>query len=303
MTPSPNFPVLLLGLKGTGKTHYLVALDWVMDRQQDPDGLIHEDLANDRSYLQPLREMWLKGLEFERTSRTNPPPPHHLLAKHPPSGTSISLHLPDLAGETFDSHFVKRSFPTDFAERIKNAAGILLFVHCDSNADHTILDDPALLDPEEPTPESPPAAIAIDWTLEEAALQTKLVELLQFASEVREGNRALRIAVMLSAWELVEKQDQHLKRKTIRTPDDFFSKNWPLLRQFLKANSQTFESRIYGISARGGGASDPEIQRLIEFENPTERILVVDDSHRSSDLSRPIRWILNLIHPTPQPDA
>src|SRR5258708_39058609 len=106
MTSSPDTTLLLLGLKGSGKTHFLVALDWILDHQSSPDGLVHSALAEDRSYLQPLRAEWLRGSELGRTSRLTPPPPHQLLLSHPRTGMTAGFHLPDLAGETFDSHFI-----------------------------------------------------------------------------------------------------------------------------------------------------------------------------------------------------
>ena len=94
-----------------------------------------------------LREAWLRGEVFDRTNRLVPPPPHQLSVKHHPSGTQVGFNLPDLAGETIESFFVTRSIPQNLWERIKKADGLLLFVHCDHNADHTILEHPGFIDP------------------------------------------------------------------------------------------------------------------------------------------------------------
>jgi signal recognition particle GTPase len=66
-TPSES-GILLVGLTGTGKTNFLVALDVVLDNQVDPNGLVHSDHADDRAYLEPLRGQWLRGEELEHTS-------------------------------------------------------------------------------------------------------------------------------------------------------------------------------------------------------------------------------------------
>jgi hypothetical protein len=301
---NPDSTLLLVGLKSTGKTNFLVGLDVVLDSQTDPNGLTHSDLAADRAYLQPLKEQWLRGEVFIRTSRQQPPPPHQLLVRHPATGSNIGFHVPDLAGETFDAHFVTRSVPQDFCERLKRAKGLLLFVHCDHNADHALLEHPGLMDPAL-TPEAPiPAPEApSDWHPEAACLQVKLVDLLQFIAETIHPSGPMRVAVMVSAWDLVEKahsQNRPAAREMPNNPNKFLSKRWPLLDQYLHSHAATFESHAFGVSARGGGDSPAEITRLTHFDHPAERVILVDGTHRSHDLSRPVRWLLGLAdHPTP----
>ncbi len=76
---------------------------------------------------------------------------------------------------------------------------------------------------------------------------------------------------------------------------------WPnsglFLNQYLANNDSRFNYRVYGVSARGGGVSEAEINRLIAMTEPTDRILMVDEANRSKDLTRPIRWILGLQDP------
>ena len=83
MSTSSESAILLVGLSGSGKTHFLVGLDVILDNQNDPNGLVHSDHADDRAYIQPLREQWLRGEELDHTSRQAPPPPHQLLVYHP----------------------------------------------------------------------------------------------------------------------------------------------------------------------------------------------------------------------------
>lgn len=302
MSGSPDSTLVMLGLVGTGKTNFLVALDVVLDDQADQDGLHHSELAADRAYLQPLRENWLRGEELKHTSRQPPPPPHQLLVRHPASGTRTGFYLPDLAGETFDAQFETRSFPLSFSERIQQAGGVLLFVHCGHNADHAILEDPGFKEPESVSPAaSSPLGSSVaepDWRLEDAARQVKLVDLLQFIAEISPRQKPLNIAVVLSAWELVEKVPQLGARTAASIPKDptqFFSIQWPLLDQFLRGNIDMFRTRVFGVSARGGDNTPEEIARLTKFDRPSDRIIVVDGAHRSNDLTRPVRWLLGLL--------
>ena len=302
MNGSPDSTLVMLGLVGTGKTNFLVALDVVLDHQADPDGLHHSELAADRAYLQPLREQWLRGEVLKHTSRQPPPPPHQLLVRHPVTGTSAGFYLPDLAGETFDAQFETRSFPLGFSERLQQAGGVFLFVHCNHNADHAILEDPGFMElaPALPAASPPPqsAVAEPDWRLEDASPQVKLVDLLQFIAEIGPQQRPLNIAVILSAWDLVENAPYlgpHAAAEIPKDPAQFFSIHWPLLDQFLRGNTEMFRIRVFGVSARGGGNTPEEIARLTKFDRPSDRILVVDGSHRSNDLTRPVRWLLGLL--------
>ena len=304
MNHTPDSTLHLVGLTGTGKTNFLVALDVILDNPADQNGLVHSDLADDRAYLQPLKEQWLRGEIFERTNRQAPPSPHQLLVRHPASGTNIGFNIPDLAGEAFEAHFVTRSIPQDFWGRLQKATGLLLFVHCDHNADHAILEQPCFIDPT-PTPKTesvlPPAEATDKWKLEDASMQVKLVDLLQFIAEGGPRANPLRIAVIISAWDLVEKSQgigPGAAADLPNNPEQFLARRWPLLNQFLQSHAETFCFRTFGVSARGGGNSKEEIQRLTNIDRPSERVILVDDTHRSSDLTRPVRWLLGLLDTT-----
>lgn len=294
MSTTPESGILLVGLTGTGKTNFLVGLDVVLDNQTDLNGLVHSEYADDRTYLEPLRAQWLQGVELLHTSRLGPPPPHQLLLWHPASGTKATFHNPDLAGETFDSQFVTRSLPHEFGLRMQQATGLILFLHCAHEADHELLEHPQFVDAESAieaskTQVSTPVQ-SDDWSIEQASRQVKLVDLLQFVAELREG--PIRIAIAISAWERVEKAASGLFPKE---PSRFLTKHWPLLAQFLESNNDAFPFRTFGVSARGGGTSTEEVERLVKLHHPRDRVILVDGEHRSKDLTRPVRWLLGLL--------
>jgi hypothetical protein len=220
--------------------------------------------------------------------------------RHPASGTTAGLHLPDLAGEAFGAHFVTRSFPLDFRDRLQQAGGVLLFLHCNHSADHAILEDPGFIELA-PVAPAPPAAPVPEpeWRLEDASRQVKLVDLLQFIADIGPQRKPLNIAVMFSAWELVEKAPHLGPRAATAIPNDptrFLSINWPLLDQFLRSHPNVFRFRVFGVSARGGGTTEAEITRLTAFDRPSQRIILVDGAHRSNDITRPVRWLLGLLN-------
>ena len=290
MNRSNESDILLIGLAGTGKTNFLVALDVVLDTLVDPNGLVHSGHADDRAYVQPLREMWLSGKQLPHTTRQTPTPPHQLLVHHPKSGTHATFHIPDLAGETFDGQFATRSLSHKSGMRLQKATGLILFLHSEDQACHEILEHPLFIDTESTT-ESPsnPHDQASNWSIERSCKQVKLVDLLQFIAKLRK--LPIRIAVVISAWDCIDQMSTGIMQEE---PSLFLTKQWPLLFQFLECNRDSFIFRTFGVSARGGGITPEEIERLTSFDHPQDRVFIVDGDHRSNDLTLPVRWLLNL---------
>jgi hypothetical protein len=78
-------------------------------------------------------------------------------------------------------------------------------------------------------------------------------------------------------------------------PAKFIAKQWPLLSQYLDSQPGKFRTRVFAVSARGGGMTPADIARLTAIARPSERISVVDGTHTSNDLSRPVSWLLGLL--------
>lgn len=296
MNMSSDSPVLLLGLQDTGKSNFILALDIVLGDLVTPDGLVHSELADDRSYVQPMREMWLNGEELHRTSGQMEPQLHQLIVSHPASGKRINFYIPDHAGESFSAAFVARSFSSSFCERIRSAGGLLVFVHANDNSDHELHEEVFLLDnPNVHAPvEKSLSAEALEFDPEMAAKQIRLVDLLQFVDQVRESLPPLRVAVVVSAWDLVINAPEGVRNELPGNPQAFVAKRWPLLFQYLQCNEGRMISRIFGVSARGGGASPEDIGKMLSHLRPADRVVVVDGSEVSRDISLPVRWVLGL---------
>lgn len=299
-TPS-ELPILLLGLEDSGKSNFILGLDVVLDDLKTPDGLVHSELAEDRSYVQPLRELWLKGEELPRTSGQMEPQLHQLIVEHPASGKRVLFHIPDQAGESFSAAFVSRSFSSAFCERLRAARGLLVFIHANDNADHELHSEPlyheavatqinTYADTQTPV---------LDFAPDVAAKQIKLVDLLQFVDEAREGCPPLRVSLIVSAWDQVLNAPGGARSEMPLAPELFVAKRWPLLFQFLESNADRFVSQIYGVSARGGNGDADDLDKMLSHARPADRVIVVDGDHQSSDITRPVRWVLGLLNSNP----
>lgn len=123
------------------------------------------------------------------------------------------------------------------------------------------------------------------WSIEKLPTQVALVELLQFALE--NVARKMRMAVVISAWDLVE------KASFTGTPHEYLKRELPLLRQFLDSNDDRLEHTVFGVSAQGGDITVEEQKNaLLGFDDALKRIKVLHGSESSRDITRPIAWLL-----------
>ena len=122
------------------------------------------------------------------------------------------------------------------------------------------------------------------WEPRFAAKQVKVVDLIQNIAEKGQIKQPIPLAVMLSAWDVIEPRGAPKIR-----PDEFLRTEWSLLHQYLQANPELFRSRIFGVSARGGGDSNQsELVRLL----PHERVWLKDGVEVTKDITRPLRFLL-----------
>jgi hypothetical protein len=267
--------LLFLGLPETGKTTYFIALDELLQTEQH--GLVSNGFAANRAYLEKAKVMWRAGEIISRTNLAPVNEPVELLVRHAESGAVAHLVAPDVFGEFYDDQWADRKWPVSYRERLESLAGILLFINAAKsgrNSEMTAL--------WQNLPQATPSVKP--WEPRAAAQQLKLVDLLQIVAERGRIKKPLPLAIMISAWDLIESADKLTTR-----PDDFLQKEWSLLHQYLLANPELFRSRIYGVSARGG---DNAAQANLVLLSPHERVWLKDGIECTKDLTRPVRWLL-----------
>lgn len=271
--------LLFLGLPETGKTSYFVALDEVLQRQTEEHGLVSAGFTTNRSYIEKAKKSWRAGKAVERTSLTMMDEPVELLVRHQKSNTTARLIAPDVNGEFFDDQWVDRKWPVSYRTRLTSVEGVFLFIHAAQSARNDEMRGAWSNIPTDASPTNPKP-----WNPRSAAKQMKLVDLLQFICERGQIRRPISIALMVSAWDVIEPRS-----KPKRLPDEFFRSEWSLLQQYLQANPEIFRFRTYGVSARGGDdAAQAELVRL----SPHERVWLKDGAEVTKDLTRPLRWLL-----------
>jgi hypothetical protein len=250
MNNASSHRFLLIGLPSTGKTSFLAAL-WYMVNQSEIDCALSLDrLEGESGYLNQIRDAWLEYKPVPRNPLDSEKAVSMIL-KRRDSSASVDLTFPDLSGESFRLQWAQRQFTTSYDQRLREAKGAILFVHPESISKPHRIDTLNELvaamagavateqDIEENTAVAPKP-----WNIEKAPTQVQLVELLQFISGRDYLRPPFRLAIVISAWDLVS----HLWKNA----GDWLSSELPLLRQFLDCNEGLFEVDFYGVSAQGG---------------------------------------------------
>lgn len=131
-------------------------------------------------------------------------------------------------------------------------------------------------------PSTDQVSAPVRYNPDDSPTQIQLVDLLQILQRPPCGPKRRRLAVILSAWDLV-------LAKLDRQPARYLREELPLLDQYLRANENLFEHRIYGVSPQGADKKDPSFGRRVS-QLPEQRIIVDDGSSQGYDLTAILRW-------------
>ncbi len=269
----------ILGLPKSGKTTYLAALWHIIDAGEVPTKLVLDKLIGDNAYLNKIVDAWRRCEEVPRTSMQDEKKVT-IHAHVPASGQKIVLCFPDLSGETFKLQFAARKCAPDYVEGFNGGGGILLFVNANRPSDGMTLADihPAIADTDEP--DDPKGEN--EWSADFVPEQVRLVDLLQFLLRPPFLRRPRRLAVVISAWDVV------LAPKP--APEQWLARELPFLNQFLTNNPESFSVRVYGISAQGGDVTGDQRAALLR-QTPSLRIECVGSGGDPHDLTAPVLWL------------
>lgn len=271
--------ILVIGLPESGKSSFIQAVDEALKHPATPDDLRSFRLADDRGYIQSGKENFLAGKKLGRTDLQQDDTSVELWFEHPPSKRRGRLHLPDKKGEIFRSQWVDRRWTRDYRENLAGIAGALLFLRADEKSRNDEL--LGLL------ARGTSSSATQLWDMKNASAQVQLVDVLQFIVEHGNISKPLRIAVLISAWDTVGRAGD-IRSKN---PGKFLNREWALLAQYLRANPDSLVEKIYGVSAYGG---QPDQLGTLAEQPAHERSRLTDGEETTRDMTRPLRWLLQL---------
>lgn len=285
-----NTNFIIMGLPASGKTTFLAALWHLVEANEAECRLRFVGGSGDYTYLNMITEAWRTFNPVPRTSQVGD---KDVTIQLMDAETQVcgQAFFPDLAGETFDRQVEDRVCKPEFIDALSQNRGILFFINADVKEDALSINEfnsriPAIVSDADPFVEAESSTELREWSPQDLPEQVKIVQLL--SDLIRPPFELLqrRIAVMISAWDLV--RDMQL------TPSDWLALHMPLVSQFLKANSVYFESRVYGVSAQGVRLEDDAAINDIAKRVPSQRIQIVGQVREGHDITEPLVWLMSV---------
>jgi hypothetical protein len=277
----------IVGLPSSGKTTLLAAL-WHIVREPGSTTTLSFDGLSQGNYehLNTLAKRWRAGKIQQRTQISGAR--NVMMRLRDAAGQRVEVSFPDLPGEDFARMWERRELDKGMLATL-SAPALVLLVNGDTiRMPAWVVERMALtkklgIEPAEVEP--------IDWSADLAPTQVRIVDLLQMlmSGDLNIGGR--RLAVLISAWDKVE--DEGL------TPAAILESKLPLLHQYLCNGRDPWTWHVWGLSAQGGVYEDPEkgesfaeTDKLRDLERPSDRIKVVDEDVVSSDITKPLKWLI-----------
>jgi hypothetical protein len=285
---SGEIHISIVGLPSSGKTTFLAAL-WHMVREVGAVTALSFDGLSQGNYehLNALAKRWRSGTIQQRTQVSGAKAVTMRLKDG--DGQRVEVSFPDLPGEDFSRMWERRELDKGMLETL-TAPSLVLLINGDTIKMPAWLVDWTTL--QRKLGIVPPEKEPIEWSADLAPTQVRIVDLLQMlmSGELNIGGR--RLALLISAWDKVEGEGQ--------TPAEILESKLPLLSQYLRSGRDPWTWQVWGLSAQGGVYEDPEkdesfaeTDSLRELERPSDRIKVVDGDTVISDITKPLKWLID----------
>lgn len=281
--PENDQKLALVGLPESGKTTFVAALYHIIQQPELNPALVLTRLPNQTKYLDGIVKSW-RDLEpmIHTIDGTFEPIIFSLRDKE--TRNRFDLLFPDVSGEDFDDQWESRQCQKQYKELIEEVRGVLLFIHPSVVAPVTIAERDKVLGKK--TPNDVPDANQ-PYNAKSAPTGIKLVELVQVIKSFVPKGKSIRIAVVVSAWDVGEKKSN---RRYLYKPQEWLEAKLPVLHQFLTTNDDWICYEVFGVSAQGGNY-EKDTQKLKEL-GANAKVRVVSSQGTSSDITLPIRWAI-----------
>lgn len=288
-----QFEIVAIGLPSTGKTTFLAALWNEICSGQKSRTFRVGRLEGDITYLNQITQAWQRCDKLPRTNQATVRNITINLIRNSDE-YHCRISIPDIMGEVFENQFFDRKWTEEYDEIVNRLGGILLFLHPRRTYEPKLIDDIRLREKqlgvarEQTTKEK---AEIVPWDITMCSTQVQIVDLLQFIVGRKENiSKPVKLSVIVSAWDLVLTRETE---QSVLHPKGWIAKHLPLLDQYLETNPHTLESSYWGISAQGGELDQKS--KLLEFDEASERVLVVDSNQRSTDICLPVNELLRAL--------
>lgn len=284
--------IVAAGMPASGKSTFIAALTHLLTAEQVPTELRLSRLSENEAHLSRLEKLWLDASRLDRTKASSEQWVSFFV-EDSESGIVSELSVPDLRGELFAQPATLGRCDKRLWDALVECDGLLLFTNANARTDDMMIDQISLVidafaDSSDEGREvksgeggdERASPISAKFSADDIPEEAKLVEFLQAMNRYPISRKFRRLALIVSAWDVVEEAD----------PPAWMSSCRPMLDQYLKNAGQFWEVRIYGVSAQGGCLPSDQ-GRLKAVRRPGERVQVVGIDVSPHDLTSIVKWV------------
>lgn len=275
--------VAFVGLQSTGKTTYLAAFFAACETGHDNMAITKYGAGN-REYLNSLADQLARCKPVERTKQSDLGE-FRLFVKLSTEAPEQQLIIPDLSGELLRDSMNDRVLNPRLDSLLEEADAFLVFVRTKPIVRATQIADlnAALRAAGEEPGNSVAAERPEDWSVEQAATQARLTDVMQELMQLRQLD-GVRVGITISAWDLRKDKEE--------TPDSWANRELTLLLQLL--NNSSVDTAVFGVSAQGGDYNDEnDVVRLQQIDLNARPVVQLGDG-QSAEIGAPLKWALRV---------
>ena len=256
----------IIGLPESGKTSFIGALGFYLVWGNTNMSKFLMDTVNYMVYINDVAMQWAK---CEKVSRTNKNAFYNIILNlvEKETGNKVNIKIPDQSGETFRHIINERVINEEKYRQLLDCSDFLIFINPSRLKRDALIPDI----PEEIRNET---SEEIEMSCEpHLNIQAEYVQILQYLYYIKKN--AINLKIIVSAWDMYSEY---------KIPEQVLKDKVPLVWQYLHTNIEKFKCEFWGISAQGGDLDDQKIQeRLVDYDNQIERIIVVNHSGEQSN--------------------
>lgn len=289
-----NASFVIMGLPASGKTTFLAALWHLVESGETDCRLVMDHFRGDFTYLNNIADAWRNFKSVPRTSQTGDTDVTIYLQDRVTGARGTAL-FPDLAGEIFDLQVEERRCRPEFVTQADAEDGILFFINANVKEDALSIVDlnarlpkevgEAVLEPLRELEDTSASVVAPEWEPKFLPAQVRVVQLLSDFLRPPFTYRTRKLALMISAWDLVRDEGY--------TPEQWLARNMPLVDQFLRTNGTSFAHQVYGLSAQGLRLDDDAAVDGATKIVPSRRVQIIGREGEGHDLTAPLAWLMS----------
>lgn len=271
----------IAGLPGVGKTTYIAALWDIIMRQAQRLSLEFTTTPDDMTYLNDIREYWMRMRVIERSKI---PAPSYIKMNliRISDNQKMVLNMPDFMGEQYQ-RIIDHTLADSIKEWINTADGMLFFI--DKLEEDASKDDLEEDDYEEQIADrNQEKQDALALTVDRMMITSQNLMVLKYiwanAPKIR------KLAICISSWDK--------KSQEGFSPEGYLENRSPVLYHFIKYHFRNVV--YYGVSAQGfdyNNLNDKKEEMTQKTQNSIRAFIIDEKGQDSPDLTIPLNYLFS----------